>query len=228
MIDPRSEASSPASADSISGSSAPDGSAAGRLRLSHIAGPFLRSIGRRSLGSRMYAPLGETLSASISSAEASPAKTSQTLIPTGDGARSPEESRVSGASSVESFIPLLLPGSWSRTLPPAVVGCPMCGPILPGSDTPPCRWNCAPARSALPIVAPGSFWWPTPTAKANHCAPSMQKWPGYLRFQRLVGTGGRPHPEVFDWMMGFPQGWTALEQPATRSSRKSQNGSDGD
>ena len=75
--------------------------------------------------------------------------------------------------------------------------------------------------SPLPFVdtlARDSSWLPTPTAKANHCAPSMLKWPAYRRFQVLTGTGGRPHPEVFEWMMGLPTGWTACEPLATRSS----------
>lgn len=51
--------------------------------------------------------------------------------------------------------------------------------------------RCRPVRSALPTNGPGVSWWPTPTAKANHCAPSMRKWPAYARFQdEIAGTTG--------------------------------------
>jgi hypothetical protein len=52
-------------------------------------------------------------------------------------------------------------------------------------------------------------FWPTPTAKANHMAPSMRKWPGYARMQDELG--GQLDPSHWEWLMGFPIGWTDLE-----------------
>jgi hypothetical protein len=60
-----------------------------------------------------------------------------------------------------------------------------------------------------PSEGPGgdiaSFGWPTPTAKANHDAPSMRKWPAYRRYQTSIT---RTFPRLWEWMMGFPEGWT--------------------
>lgn len=64
----------------------------------------------------------------------------------------------------------------------------------------------------------------TPTRKANFIAPSMQKWPSCRRFVRAFG-GQRITPEQFEFLMGFPIGWTSvppLKHSETLSSRKSQ------
>ena len=58
------------------------------------------------------------------------------------------------------------------------------------------------------ITGSASGWLPTPTAKANHEAPSMRKWPAYLAFQRW--TGRKLTPELWEAMMGYPIGWTDL------------------
>jgi hypothetical protein len=79
-------------------------------------------------------------------------------------------------------------------------------------------------RLALPTGAPDASWWPTPTATANHFAPSMRKWPSFARFQDEVGTG-RLEAALWEWAMGFPDKWTDCGHSATRSSRKSQNSS---
>jgi hypothetical protein len=47
--------------------------------------------------------------------------------------------------------------------------------------------------------------WPTPTAKANHDAPSMRKWPAYARQQDDGGIS----PSRWEWMMGYGPGHTA-------------------
>jgi hypothetical protein len=59
--------------------------------------------------------------------------------------------------------------------------------------------------------------WPTPTATANHNAPSMRKWPSYARQQDAGGIS----PSRWEWMMGFPIGHTAFTRWATRSLRRS-------
>lgn len=53
----------------------------------------------------------------------------------------------------------------------------------------------------------------TPTAKANQWAPSMSKWPGCRALQRLCGPETRA--SAFEWMMGWPIGWTELEPLVT-------------
>lgn len=68
-----------------------------------------------------------------------------------------------------------------------------------------------------------SSGWPTPTAKANHDAPSMRKWPAYRKYQDAVK---RTTPELWEWMQGYPIGWTDLEHSATQSSPKSSSSSD--
>lgn len=42
------------------------------------------------------------------------------------------------------------------------------------------------------------------------------------------GTSGKLNPEWVDWLMGFPLGWTDLEDSGTQSFPKSQSGSDDD
>ena len=61
---------------------------------------------------------------------------------------------------------------------------------------------------------PAFGWLPTPTATANQTAPSMQKHPSCRAFVALFGAGPI-HPEVYEWMMGFPPGWTDLEDSET-------------
>lgn len=74
------------------------------------------------------------------------------------------------------------------------------------------------ASSGLRIAAPAGGWLPTPTAKANHDAPSMRKWPAYARWQDL--TGGRTVPTDWEWMMGWPAGWTAYAALETAKFRE--------
>lgn len=50
----------------------------------------------------------------------------------------------------------------------------------------------------------------TPTATANQLAPSMAKWPGCRNLQRLALASGLPFPTLYEWMMGWPIGWTDL------------------
>jgi hypothetical protein len=48
---------------------------------------------------------------------------------------------------------------------------------------------------------------PTPTATANQFCKSMQKHPACRRIVKLFG---KLTPEIFEWMMGWPIGWTDL------------------
>jgi hypothetical protein len=50
----------------------------------------------------------------------------------------------------------------------------------------------------------------TPTTKANFTAPSMQKWPCCRRYVQAFG-GQKITPEQFEFLMGYPIGWTDLD-----------------
>lgn len=71
----------------------------------------------------------------------------------------------------------------------------------------------APVASAVPPGVHAGGWFPTPTAKANHDAPSMRKWPAYALWQNW--TGGRTTPVLWEWLMGWPIGWTDSQRSAT-------------
>ena len=71
------------------------------------------------------------------------------------------------------------------------------------------------------ITGRDSSWLPTPTATANHLAPSMRKWPTYRTFQDWM-NGKRSLPATWEWMMGFPIGWTDSADSATQLSLRSQ------
>lgn len=69
-------------------------------------------------------------------------------------------------------------------------------------------------------------WLPAPTATANQCAPSMQKWPGCLRLQEIVGSGrSESWPEILEQLMGFPVGYSDVGESETRSYPRWRNGS---
>lgn len=55
----------------------------------------------------------------------------------------------------------------------------------------------------------------TPTTQANFCAPSMQKWGSCREWSRTFGT---ITPEIFEWLMGWPLGWTDLKPLVTDKS----------
>ena len=109
--------------------------------------------------------------------------------------------------------------SWQRSLP---------GTYLPRTShaqplTPPQttlrRWVTRPAALpyqrgtwVLTTFGSGTGYVHTPTATANYAAPSMQKWRGCREFVRVFGT---PSPENHEWLMGWPNGWTALQPLAT-------------
>jgi hypothetical protein len=57
----------------------------------------------------------------------------------------------------------------------------------------------------------------TPTCMANFAAQSMQKWPSCRNFVRVFG---KPTPLNYEWLMGWPIGWTALEPLATDRFRR--------
>jgi hypothetical protein len=71
-----------------------------------------------------------------------------------------------------------------------------------------------PPRLVRRILGGDAGYVATPTATANHAAPSMQKWPGCRRLVAL--SGGSITPELWEWLMGLPVGWTDLQPLETR------------
>ncbi len=68
------------------------------------------------------------------------------------------------------------------------------------------------------------------------CASDAKRWPGspdHPRLQRSRGLrlqeelGARPAPEIVEWMMGFPVGWTDCRRSETLWSQQRPSGSDG-
>jgi hypothetical protein len=54
----------------------------------------------------------------------------------------------------------------------------------------------------------------TPTTKANFTAPSMQKWPCCRNYVAAFGDG-KITPEQFEFLMGYPIGWTEIDRSET-------------
>ena len=69
----------------------------------------------------------------------------------------------------------------------------------------------------------GSGSWPTPHSNMS-TGPGTQGRDGGMNLQTAIG--GLLNPTWVEWLMGFPLGWTALKDWATRSSRKSQKSSE--
>jgi len=85
-------------------------------------------------------------------------------------------------------------------------------PTLPVLDT---RRSVAWSRRATwaqTILGKDGGWLPTPTTKANWAAASMQKWPSSRRATKVFG---HPTPEVHEYLMGWPPGWTDLKPLGT-------------
>jgi hypothetical protein len=67
----------------------------------------------------------------------------------------------------------------------------------------------------------GRAVWATPTAHPRTHMPRQVHHGAQLANQ----AGGALNPTWVEWLMGYPLGWTVLEDSATPSSRKSRNGS---
>jgi len=70
--------------------------------------------------------------------------------------------------------------------------------------------NAVPPGWVPRIIESDSGWLPTPTTRNNQSSPSMLKWPAYRRLAKLSGTR-RLSVEFWEWMMGWPCGWSGLE-----------------
>ena len=61
------------------------------------------------------------------------------------------------------------------------------------------------------ISGTGYSWLPTPTTKANQSSPSMAKNGAGCRRAILEHPESYKNPTWVEWLMGYPSGWTALE-----------------
>ena len=75
--------------------------------------------------------------------------------------------------------------------------------------------------------------WPTPTAMTDTGGAALCKWGGSgarAKLKTMVSKkelNGALNPQWVEWLMGFPSGWTDLEDSVTPSCPKSQSTSDG-
>jgi hypothetical protein len=87
-----------------------------------------------------------------------------------------------------------------------------------------------PSGSKQSITLNDAVRWATPTAR-DYRSPGTPERLSRAQRESSRGqplteqAGGQLNPTWVEWLMGFPLGWTALEPSATRSSRKSRNGS---
>ncbi|MDQ5960609.1 MAG: hypothetical protein QG592_1692 [Pseudomonadota bacterium] len=88
------------------------------------------------------------------------------------------------------------------------------------------RWVTKPAHFPYPrktwvltTFGAGTGFLHTPTTQANFCAPSMQKWSSCREWSRTFGV---ITPQNYEWLMGWPIGWTDLRPLETDKSRSAQ------
>lgn len=230
-------------ADSVSDSSEQECEQSPSASGTSSAAPSSASTGQESPASKTFAPLTQAdwigLDESISSVVAFPAS----HLATPESRRAKQTTVTSGrrcAKSLHSRDPLgslekMLLGSsrWHST---------MCWLTWKVSATPRGRllFRLVPSELTTDATGFGSLL-ATPTVKANQLAPSMQKWPSCAALlptpranmhtgvgQRGKGgpnlqtvAGGSLNPTWVEWLMGFPEGWTALEPSEMPSSRRS-------
>lgn len=130
----------------------------------------------------------------------------------------PETLQICGLTHSESsmrFGPRL---SFSRMSPASQQSTPLFDQIWRDSDIP----YRVPSSPQLPgwvllSLGPDTGPLPAPTAKANQWAASMRKWATCRRLQHVFPFGA--HPRIWEWMMAWPLGWTALRRPETAKCR---------
>jgi hypothetical protein len=82
-------------------------------------------------------------------------------------------------------------------------------PVSKGSDS---SWITAPLLQppawVRRILGGDAGYLATPTTMGNQCAVSMMKHKGCVRLRQLFGI---VTPDLYEWLMGWPIGWTDLE-----------------
>jgi hypothetical protein len=112
--------------------------------------------------------------------------------------------QISSTKSSESFLRFGLGPSYLRTYWHV--------PIRPSSGR---GCNTAVPPAWVPAITESDIGWlPTPTTRNNQSSPSMMKWPAYVRLAKLFGAR-RPSLVFWEWMMGWPIGWTDTAPLAT-------------
>lgn len=113
--------------------------------------------------------------------------------------------------------------SWQRSLPGTYSRRTSHVWPSPRRQTTSIRWATKPAAFPFPratwvrtTFGPDIGYVHTPTTKANYAAPSMQKWPSCRAF---VQAFGHVSPEVHEWLMAWPNGWSATKPLAKDSFR---------
>jgi hypothetical protein len=79
--------------------------------------------------------------------------------------------------------------------------------------------------SARRTSAPAYGWLPTPTHTANQFCDSMMKHVSCRNLKRLFPAGELCL--IYEWLMGFPIGWSDASASETLSSRRLPSGSGG-
>lgn len=104
--------------------------------------------------------------------------------------------------------------SWQMSLPGTYLPRTSAGGPLMQQQTTANRWVTKPAAYPLArqtwvqtTFGDDTGYLHTPTTKANCCADSMQKWPSARAFKTVFGG---PSPEIHEWMMGWPIGWSDI------------------
>ena len=105
-------------------------------------------------------------------------------------------------------------GSWQMSLPGTFLPRTSPGERLTQPATTSRRWVTKPAQLpfqrqtwVLTTFGKDTGFVHTPTGAANYSAPSMQKHPNCREFVKVFG---RPTPEIHEWLMDWPIGWTEL------------------
>lgn len=130
-----------------------------------------------------------------------------------------------GLSGSRSSLMFALLGLLSRTrTTPGADGCPNCGATSGPMGMPLCAFECEPLKLAQDTNGLGPSLLPTPTASSyGSCrgggAGRVGKW------RKSLQGLGMSHPEIWEWLMGFPTGWTAAMPSAMRSVPRSRNSS---
>lgn len=151
----------------------------------------------------------ETIPMWTSFVAASPAKTSRARA---SDAASAARSRRYGGTTPTSFGAFGLASSSSKmSRTGKITGCHTSDISCTCSAIERAPWGLPPGTLELPMVVPASSLLATPTETANQLAPSMVRQPSFRRMQELCGTGGLPHPHVYEWLMGFVEDWTDIE-----------------
>lgn len=153
-----------------------------------------------------------SLLASRVSLLASQVSAKDSMIKDGSGRRFPE---LSEKSNRKSYSLRMSQGSFPWALNPFSRICLRWGSMRTGVVS---------QRNVLvrPMKERGSSFWPTPTArdwKSRGIAADMKRHSPSLP----TILGGNPNPEFYEWLMGFPLGWTALDASETQSSQPKQN-----